>query len=62
MQSTYEVKFKRYIDGKCYDGKVRSTLISAPTEFQAVFQHGQTNGVAFPDQDVEDIILSVEKK
>ncbi len=59
MLKTYEVKFKRFIDGKCYDGKERSARISAPSAYQAVFQHGQTNGVTFPEQDVEDIILDV---
>jgi hypothetical protein len=44
MLKTYEVKFKRFIDGKCYDNKERSTRISAPSAYQAVFQHGQTNG------------------
>lgn len=55
---TYEIKFKRFVDG-VWDGKFRKATISAENEFQAVFQHGQTNGVAFPDQNVEDVIVMV---
>lgn len=54
----YDIKFKRFIDG-VWDGKFRETTISAENEFQAVFQHGQTNGVAFPEQNVEDVIVMV---
>lgn len=56
---TYEIKFKRFIDG-VWDGKFRKATISAENEFQAVFQHGQTNGVAFPEQNVEDVIVMVD--
>lgn len=56
---TYKIKFKRFVDG-VWDGKFRKVVISAENEFQAVFQHGQTNGVAFPEQNVEDIIVMVD--
>lgn len=55
---TYEIKFKRFVDG-IWDGKFRKTSISAENEYQAVFQHGQTNGVSFPEQNVEDVIVMV---
>lgn len=55
---TYEIKFKRFVDG-VWDGKFRKTSISAENEYQAVFQHGQTNGVSFPEQNVEDVIVMV---
>ena len=55
----YEIKFKRLVDG-IWDGKFRKVTISAENEFQAVFQHGQTNGVTFPDQTVEDVIVMVD--
>lgn len=54
----YEIKFKRFVDG-VWDGKFRKVSISAENEYQAVFQHGQTNGVAFPAQNVEDVIVMV---
>lgn len=54
----YEIKFKRFTDG-IWDGKFRKTTISAENQYQAVFQHGQTNGVAFPEQNVEDVIVMV---
>lgn len=54
----YEIKFKRFVDG-VWDGKFRKVSISAENEYQAVFQHGQTNGVAFPEQNVEDVIVMV---
>ena len=54
----YEIKFKRFTNG-VWDGIFRNTTICAENEFQAVFQHGQNNGVDFPDQTVEDVILMV---
>lgn len=58
---TYEIKFKRFIDG-VWDGQFRKASISAENEYQAMFQHGQTNGVEFPAQNVEDIIVMVQSQ
>lgn len=60
--NTYKIIFSRFIDGECRPGDaLHYTLISAPNEYQAVFHHGQTNGVAFPEQNVEDVIREVVK-
>jgi hypothetical protein len=55
---TYEIKFKRFVDG-VWDGKFRKVSISAENEFQAVYQHGVNVGIAYPAENIEDIIVMV---
>lgn len=54
----YEIKYKRFTDG-IWDGKFRKTTISAENEFQAIYQHGVNVGVAYPSENIEDIIVMV---
>lgn len=55
----YEIKFKRFVDG-VWDGQFRKVSISAENEFQAVYQHGVNVGIAYPAENIEDIIVMVD--
>lgn len=59
--NNYEIKYKRFIDG-VWDGKFRVTTIAAENEFQAVYQHGVNVGIAYPDENIEDIIVMVASR
>lgn len=59
--NNYEIKFKRFIDG-VWDGQFRVITIAAENEFQAVYQHGVDVGIAYPAENVEDIIVMVASR
>ncbi|BAQ23046.1 conserved hypothetical protein [Edwardsiella phage PEi26] len=54
----YELKYKRFTDG-VWDNKFRKTVISAENQYQAVYQHGVNVGIAYPAENIEDVIVMV---
>lgn len=57
----YKIKYKRFVDG-VWDAKFRTETVYAENEYQAVWHMGQQNGSAYPEKNIEDVIVMVSEE